>query len=253
VERIEPSFGPIRRGNIPAAIATELRAQIEQGRLEAGRQLPGHRELAALFSVSVGSVREALSVLIAEGLVETRAGRGTFVAVRAAVDAVAPRVTPPRERKAIEELIEAREVLELQVAAMAARRASAEQVAELRRHVERLEAAASRPEGFLDADFEFHVVLAEASGNRYLVRAMTEIRSLLKQDMELAAETAIRRFGDLRFSVEEHRRLVEAIAGHDADAAREILAGMMSRSHEFVLGLYALAPAPDGQEVGGQG
>jgi DNA-binding FadR family transcriptional regulator len=149
---------------------------------------------------------------------------------------------PPLERKAIEELIEAREVLELQIAAMAARRASAAHVEALRRHVERLQEAASSPGEFLDADLEFHVVLAEAAGNRYLVQAMTEIRLLLKEDMELAAETAIRRFGDLGLGVDSHRRLVDAIAGHDADAAREILAGMISRNHEFVLGLYALAP-----------
>lgn len=247
---MKPSFGPVRRGNIPVAIAADLRAQIEQGRLEPGEQLPGHRELAALFSVSVGSVREALSMLLAAGLIETRAGRGTFVAAEVGRRDAVPRPAFPLERKAIEELIEAREVLELQVAAMAARRVTAEQVAELRGHVERLEVAASSPAAFLDADLEFHVVLAEASGNRYLVRAMTEIRSLLEQDMELAAETAVRRFGDLRSSVDSHRQLVDAIAAHDADAARAILAGMMSRNHEFVLGLYALA-GPDASRPGG--
>jgi len=109
----------------------------------------------------------------------------------------------PLERKAIEELIEAREVLELQIAAMAARRASAAQVAELRRHVERLQAAASSPEEFLDADLEFHVVLAEAAGNRYLVAAMTEIRSIHFQDrcptrahrVVMAPERMIQRLG----------------------------------------------------------
>jgi DNA-binding FadR family transcriptional regulator len=238
-------LGPVRRGNLSSRIADRLRAQIEQGAFKPGEQLPGHRELASIFGVSVGSVREALSMLISEGRIETRAGRGTFVATHAGGSesrrAAAPAL-PPLERKAIEELIEAREVLELQIAAMAARRASAAHVEALRRHVERLQEAASSPGEFLDADLEFHVVLAEAAGNRYLVQAMTEIRLLLKEDMELAAETAIRRFGDLGLGVDSHRRLVDAIAGHDADAAREILAGMMSRNHEFVLGLYALAP-----------
>jgi len=248
VERRHAPLGPVRRGNLSSRIADRLRAQIDQGRFDPGEQLPGHRELASIFGVSVGSVREALSRLITEGYIETRAGRGTFVAARVGGSPVRrPAPALPLERKAIEELIEAREVLELQIAAMAARRASAAQVAELRRHVERLQAAASSPEEFLDADLEFHVVLAEAAGNRYLMAAMTEIRSLLKQDMELAAETAIRRFGDLRLSVESHRQLVDAIARHDADVAREILAGMMSRNHEFVLGLYALAPGVPGE------
>jgi len=243
-------LGPVRRGNLSSRIADRLRAQIEQGAFKPGEQLPGHRELASIFGVSVGSVREALSMLISEGRIETRAGRGTFVATHAdgseSRRAAAPAL-PPLERKAIEELIEAREVLELQIAAMAARRASAAHVEALRRHIERLQEAASSPGEFLDADLEFHVVLAEAAGNRYLVQAMTEIRLLLKEDMELAAETAIRRFGDLGLGVDSHRRLVDAIAGHDADAAREILAGMMSRNHEFVLGLYALAPGVPGE------
>lgn len=245
-------FGPVKRGNLPAGIADRLRTQIRQGRFGPGERLPGHRELAAIFGVSVGSVREALSMLISEGLIETRPGRGTFAAAQGDGSRAARAAPPaPLERKAIEELIEAREVLELQIAALAARRSTAAHVAELRRHVERLQAAAASPERFLDADLEFHVVLAQAAGNRYLVQAMTEIRLLLKEDMDLAAETAMRRFGDLGLGVDSHRQLVDAIAAHDADAAREVLAGMMSRNHEFLLGLYALAP--DVSEGGGSG
>ena len=69
----------MRRENLPATIAGRLRRRIVQGELPPGTQLPGHRELAASFSVSVGSVREAISMLISEGLIETRAGRGTYI------------------------------------------------------------------------------------------------------------------------------------------------------------------------------
>ena len=65
---------PARRPNLPATIASNLRAQIMSGELPAGVQLPGHRELAVMYSVSVGSVREAISMLISNGLIETRAG-----------------------------------------------------------------------------------------------------------------------------------------------------------------------------------
>jgi DNA-binding GntR family transcriptional regulator len=62
--------------------------------------------------------------------------------------------------------------------------------------------------------------------------------------MELGAEAAIRRFGDLRVSVESHRRLVDAIEGGDVARAREIATEIDGRNREFVLGLYALAPPP---------
>ena len=189
--------------------------------------------------MSVGSVREAISMLISEGLVETRAGRGTYVARSGLVKA--GRFSPPLARGEVEELTEARLLIESELAALAAARASGEQVAELRRRVEQLAAAAASPEEYPDADVEFHVALAEAACNRYLLRAITDIRSLLKQDMELGAEAAIRRFGDLEISVESHRRLVDAIEARDPEAARRLLAEIVSRNREFVLGLYALA------------
>ena len=118
-----------------------------------------------------------------------------------------------------EELTEAREVIEVQLAALAAERATPEQVEALRRATERMEAAAANPYEYPEADVEFHLALAEAAGNRYLLQAMVDIRALLRQDMELGAEAAIRRFGDLRPSVESHRRLLEAI-GAATRAAR---------------------------------
>jgi GntR family transcriptional regulator, transcriptional repressor for pyruvate dehydrogenase complex len=249
------SLQPLRRANIPAAIADQLRSQICTGVVAPGDRLPGHRELAATFSVSVGSVREAISMLISAGLVETRAGRGTFVAdgaTGAQLEARPLHVTPTLpvlDRRAVEELIEAREVLELQIAQLAARRATPEQIEELRRRAEAMDAASANPNDYPDADVEFHLALAEAAGNRFLVRAMTDIRTLIKQDMELGAEAAIRRFGDLHISVASHRELVAAIEAHDPEQARRVLSTIVSRNHEFVLGLYALAQsAPEDEE-----
>jgi DNA-binding FadR family transcriptional regulator len=127
---------------------------------------------------------------------------------------------------------------------MAAERGTPAQIARLRDCVDGMEVASASPFDYPDADVEFHLALAEAAGNRYLLRAMLDIRSFLKQDMELGAEAAIRRFGDLRVSVESHRRLVDAIEGGDVARAREIATEIVGRNREFVLGLYALAPPP---------
>ena len=80
------------------------------------------------------------------------------------------------------------------------------------------------------------------------LRAMLDIRNLLREDMVLGAQAAIRRFGDLNASVESHRRLVEAIEAGDADAARGVAAEIVQRNQKFVLGLYALA-GPDETET----
>jgi DNA-binding FadR family transcriptional regulator len=137
-------------------------------------------------------------------------------------------------------------VIEVRLAALAAERATPEQIEALERATDRMEAAAANPYDYPEADVEFHLALAEAAGNRYLLQAMNDIRTLLKQDMELGAEAAIRRFGDLRMSVESHRRLLHAVAARDSDRAAEIADEIVSRNQMFVLGLYALAPSDDG-------
>ena len=228
----------VRRANLPATIANRLRAQIVSGELPPGTKLPGHRDLAAAHAVSVGSMREAISMLISNGLIETRAGRGTYVA--ASLRAGQPRPGVPLLREEVEELTEARRVIEVQLAALAAERATPEQIEALRGATERMEAAAANPYEYPEADVDFHLELAAAAGNRYLLQAMVDIRALLRQDMELGAEAAIRRFGDLRPSVESHRRLLEAIADGDRARAAEVADEIVSRNKKFVLGLYAL-------------
>lgn len=200
-----------------------------------------------MYSVSVGSVREAISMLISAGLVETQAGRGTFVVDEPSSGASVvelPGVSPgrPLERREVEELVEAREVIEVQLAGMAAEHGTSAQIARLRECIAGMEASAASPFDYPEADVEFHLSLAEAAGNRYLLRAMLDIRAILRQDMELGAEAAIRRFGDLHPSVESHRALVDAIEARDVERARATAAVIVRRNREFVLGLYALGP-----------
>ena len=145
-------------------------------------------------------------------------------------------------RKDIEELIEARELLALGLAGMAAERASAEDVEHLRGAVERMQESAADAAVYPEADIEFHLALARAASNRFLLHAVRDLRALLAPDIELAAAAGIQRFGSLQFSVDAHGALVDAIEAGEADLARSILFDLMSRRHEFVLGLYALAP-----------
>jgi GntR family transcriptional repressor for pyruvate dehydrogenase complex len=233
---------PSTRVSLSAKIADELRSRITQGALQPGDRLPGHRDLAASYGVSLGAAREAISILIGDGHVETRAGRGTYVAER----------TPsllrdgnPVSRKDIEELIEARELLGLSMAGMAAERASAEDIEQLRRAVARMQALASDAAAYPEADLAFHLALARAARNRFLLNIVHDLRALLRTDIELAAAAGIQRFGTLQFSADAHGDLVDAIEAGEPDLARRILFDLMSRHHEFVLGLYAFAPTDD--------
>ena len=248
VGHVPRPVGPLRRANLPSGIADRLRGQIATGQLKPGEQLPGHRELATMFSVSVGSVREAISMLVSEGLIATRAGRGTFVAEGS--DGLPPMWTSsPLDRAKVEELIDAREILEGAIAAWAAVRATPDHIEQLRSIIERMQEGNDDAAIFLQADVELHLLLAESAGNRYMHKAMTGIRSMLRRDLELGAELSIRRRGDLRFAVDEHRRLVEAIAARDPDGAREAMIQVISRNRENVLGMYSHVPSEVARET----
>ena len=155
-----------------------------------------------MYAVSVGSVREAISMLISAGLVETRAGRGTYV-VNGGRACPAVEDRQPLGRQEVEELVEAREVIELELAELAAQRACRSRWRQ-ELAVERMEAAAASPDGYPDADVDFHLALAEAAGNRYLLGEERHPRAA-QRGHGAGGRGGIRRFGDLRISVEDHR------------------------------------------------
>jgi DNA-binding FadR family transcriptional regulator len=227
-----------RHSTLPKAIAEELRRRIRVGELRPGERLPGHRDLAAGFSVSLGSVREAISMLVSDGLIETRAARGTYVAVPEHATA------GPVERREVHELIRARELVESQIAAMAAERAGAGDVRTLRRCVVRMRRVSADAKAFPEAEWDFHAALAKAAANRFLLAWQRDVHALFRPDLELAAEAGVRRFGNLDFTIDAHADLVDAVEEARALDARALALETMGRTHEFVLALYALAPAP---------
>lgn len=146
---------------------------------------------------------------------------------------------PPLDRAQIEELIEARLVLESEQSALASARASAAEIAELRGIVARMDGAAVDPGRFLDADVNFHLALARSTHNRFLSRALRGVRTLLTRDLELGAEVGVRRFGGLQIAVAEHRAVVDAIEQGDAIAAGEAMTKVVAGNRDHVLSLYA--------------
>lgn len=228
------------RVTLPAMIAGDLRLQIETRVLQPGDQLPGHRDLAASYSVSLSSAREAISILIGDGLVEARHGRGTFVAEESRLSI---RATAPVTRQEVEELIEARELLGLQIVAMAAESASADDVRRLREATTRMQEVISDADAYPDVEVEFHLLVAEAAGNRFLREAMEHLSAMIREDIALAAAAGIRRFGSLQYAADSHGELVDAIAGGEPEEAQRVLLEILGRTHEFVIALYAIGTA----------
>lgn len=200
----------------PRSISGEVGAYLErliETDLAPGDKLPPERELAETLDVSRTSVREALQWLEQRRLVDRRPGRGTVVLapdhrVRNLADELDPGA---RERADVSEL---RTLIEPQVAGLAAARATDADLVLLERTLADSHAGLS-PEESLALDLAFHAQLAHASGNP-LLTSLCEVVAGWSHDVRRRSHTT--RVGR-RSSVRWHRAILDAVAGHDAEAA----------------------------------
>jgi DNA-binding FadR family transcriptional regulator len=192
------------------------------GALAFGGRLPPERELAGRFGVNRGAVRKALAVLEAEGHIRRYVGRGTFLTEghalvegethhRRDIAAIANLTSPP-------EAMQARLILEPEVARLAALNATSAHIAELRQLAGRIRAVHSWSE-YEDLDWRFHDLIAEASGNKLLVEMQLLVNGVRRA--VVWGYLARRPAGPPNdyHSFAEHDAIVEAIADRDRRGA----------------------------------
>lgn len=190
---------------------------VVSGGLDSGERLPAERELVGQLGVSRTVVREALNLLEARGVLSIEHGRGAVVSAGNA-DAVRDtlgsllRVKP----RTLWELLEIRQILEVEIAGLAAGRAGPEDVRAMRGQVERMRASIDAPEGYVDADVEFHALLARSAGNGVLLTMLDPIIELLRASREVSASQP----GSARRALLEHEEILRRVETGDADGAR---------------------------------
>ncbi len=234
------------RGTFPAEAPTtrdrvvdHVRRLIERGEMKPGDRLPGERDLALELGVSRPSVRSGLEALEAMGVVVSRRGAGTFIA-----NGPPDLGTEPLSLLASlhgftpAEMFEARLVLEVGVAGLAAQHATAEHLAAMSEEVTEMFAALEDPAGFLLHDVRFHRALAAGCGNRVLA-ALVEMVSA--QFYEIRKQT-IRHASDLRESAEMHRRIYRAVRAKDVAGARAAMTDHLKTAQHA----QTLEPRPAG-------
>jgi GntR family transcriptional repressor for pyruvate dehydrogenase complex len=215
------------------------------GGLNPGERLPPERELCVRLNVSRTVVREALNLLEARGLISIEHGRGAVVsggnigAVRDTLELLL-RVRP----KALWELLEIRNILEVEIAGLAAERAGEEDVSAMRIQLERMLASIDAPEGYIDADVEFHSLLARGARNEVLLTMLEPVVDLLRASRQVSAS---RRPGSALRAVGEHEAILRRVEVGDAEGARREMRAHLSntaRDIEAVLGEGALDREP---------
>ncbi len=218
------SLEPIRVPKSSDVLADQLRRHILKGVLTPGSLLPAERDLVSQTGLSRGSVREALRLLEAEGLVVTRPGRsGGSVACQPDDESLAKYVSLFVHGRGITliDLLQTRETLEPSLAALAARNRTADELRELEERTRGVEEAFDDVPRYLAENVKWHCAIATASHNELLRAFMVAISSMVYK------ASAIQDFAtpDVRTVViKAHRRILAAIADRDAEAAHRRMA-----------------------------
>lgn len=244
------SIHPIKAPRLHERIAQEIAQLVAAGSFKPGARLPAERQLAQSLKVSRSSLREALSALELQGVLEIRVGSGAYVRRRpapgeaatartgaaapgrpgttAAADLSSEAATStaafhPADEMSPFDVLRARRIVEPEAAALAARHATPAQRAALAQAFEVLQREMRGEQAQPEADRAFHVLIARASGNAALAmvveRLWQESLGPLGQRMEALYVTRGRR----RDNIDEHRAILEAVVTGQVTGARQAM------------------------------
>lgn len=241
---------PVRRDRLYQGIVAQIEGLLERGEIKPGDQLPPERQLADQFQVSRASVREALRSLELLGIVETRAGGGTFVRQAQPDDLARPLTSLITRGHSMVDVIDVRSLLEPAIAERAARNVTEEELAELRSILTEQDRKVRAGEAYVDEDTRFHEVIGDAARNELLVTMLGVIWDVLRSSREQWLQDEVRAHA----SLDAHRRILAALERHDGAAARAAAADHIRAVGEGILRLLGAKhpiayPSHEGQEV----
>lgn len=216
-------LGKVDRGpNLPALVASSISREIAQGRLRSGDRLPTEQALATTFGVSRNVVREAIAKLRSEGRVWSQQGRGAFVADTANPTVLSIDRDALQKGDAFKSLFELRGILEVHAAALAARRRSKDDLVRMQEALASMTASPYGSVQWLKKDLEFHIAIARATGNAYIVQFIGFVSEKVR-DSILVAGASHASDEMARATLVEHERIRVAVKAGDPAGAQEAM------------------------------
>ncbi|MBB4006869.1 FadR/GntR family transcriptional regulator [Allorhizobium taibaishanense] len=211
---------PLQKTNLADSAADRIRTALADGLWRIGEKLPNEQGLSDQLQVSRGTIREAVRVLVAQGLLETRQGSGTYVVT----DRVVPQPLDLARRTSLRDRLEARLALEVEGARLAAQRARPAAIRQLHALLDQRGHSAAEPDraAFIARDLAFHRAVIAAGENA----AMLELYDFFTRSITDTIEATT---GGLlpEPDLAAHRAIVEAIATGDPDAADRTVRAFM--------------------------
>ena len=216
-------------------VVERITSLILTGEVRPGDKLPAESALMERYSVSRTVIREAISRLQAAGLVETYRGKGSYVLTRPSESSFAADPALLRTPDDLVELLDFRLGCEVEAAALAAQRRTPAQLARISQALQLFTASENKPSSAVDADFQFHLRIAEAANNRYYVDLVSSLgATMIAMPLaRLATADAAGESSHFARVTQEHQDILAAIDRGDAQgaaaAARTHLANSRAR------------------------
>lgn len=228
-----PGFRAVTRRRASEEVIRQIRALILAGQIGPGARFPSERELCKALAIGRSTLREAIRALEVLGLVRVLPGQGTFlVNLPGTVEGNGPGSSSlltawDRQR----EMFEVREVLEPGLAALAAQRASEEQLEGIRAALRGQEHAVAGGASGLAENTAFHVAVAESANNTLLLQMVRSFLDRLRESRQTAwldPERPLR-------SIEQHREILAAVASRNFRSAERVMREHVQEARRFVL------------------
>lgn len=211
---------PIGRTKLTNSVFEQLLSFVVNESWKPGDRIPPERELCQKLGIARTSLREALKAMELVGMLDSRVGDGTFVCPRSEF------LSRPllwaftgTDHEELREIMEARTIIEENLAAFAAMRGTDEEIKEIGRAVQLMRDSIARGDSILDADMAFHIAVSKAAQNGVLVNAVQLLRNLMRQWILYkllipdVPETVLKR----------HAAIYRAIAARKPNAARNAM------------------------------
>src|SRR5918998_1020262 len=221
----------IRRVKLRDQVADMLLDMISSGDYGAGDRLPPERILVEQIGVSRTVVREALNLLETRGLIRIEHGRGAVVSANGA-HALHNNLgfLLRMEPSTLWELMEMRKALEVEVAGLAAERSTTDDIAIMRDVLDRMRENINAPEGYVDADVEFHNLLARSARNRVFLMMMEPIVDLLLASRRLTGSKQ----ANAKRALRAHEAILKKVEAKDVEGARmEMRKHLVTTEHDM--------------------
>lgn len=239
---------PIKDGkkkgeSAPEMVANRIIDQIESGELTPGQKLPTQSDLAKAFGVGTSSIREAVNVLEVMGYLEVTHGRGMFVKEDLPLNkSVVSGMENDLANASAFELFELRELLECHVARLASQRIDSKGIQHIQNALEKLRNSLGEKRGFIEADLEFHVAIAEAIAFRAAGAIVRMIHELMHKNLDLAVTVQTTPYG--QEALKSAEEIVEHIVNGETFFAERCMRNHLNLPKSAIVKLRTITKEP---------